>query len=186
MYLFYPYYWGRKSNWLDRSQLQDVDPQFAEFLKAGAARVVLPVRPGFETAVAHFLDTGEIWDGADPPLLSSPLYVSIIQEIKERDLAPGVEVAQGDPWDVRLPTTLVRLRPDGSLPTWQKDRRAVGPGVSRWPSHRGTASTRRSASPGLATPGPDEFFVGPERPGQAVAGSPASGPRSRPSSPAAR
>lgn len=121
MYLFYPYYWGRKNNWLNRSQLQDVDPQFAEFLKAGAARVVLPVRPGFETAVAHFLDTGEIWDGADPPLLTSPLYVSIIQEIKERDLAPGDEVAQGDPWDVRLPTTLVRLRHDGSLPTWQKN-----------------------------------------------------------------
>ena len=121
MYLFYPYYWGRKDNWLARSQLQDVDPQFADFLKAGAARVVLPVRPGFETAVAHFLDTGEIWDGANPPLLTSPLYVSIIQEIKERDLAPGDEVAQGDPWDVRLPTTLVRLRPDGSLPTWQKN-----------------------------------------------------------------
>ena len=121
MYLFYPYYWGRKDNWLARSQLQDVDPQFADFLRAGAARVVLPVRPGFETAVAHFLDTGEIWDGADPPLLSSPLYVNIIQEIKERDLASGDEVAQGDPWDVRLPTTLVRLRPDGSLPTWQKD-----------------------------------------------------------------
>ncbi len=121
MYLFYPYYWGRKYNWPGRALLQDVDPQFADFLKAGAARVVLPVRPGFETAVAHFLDTGEIWEGADPPLLTSPLYVSIIQEIKERDLAPGDEIAQGDPWDVRLPTTLVRLRPDGSLPTWQKD-----------------------------------------------------------------
>jgi hypothetical protein len=121
MYLFYPYYWGRKNNWLARSQLQDVDPQFAEFLRAGAARVVIPVRPGFETAVAHFLDTGEIWNGANPPLLSSPLYVSIIQEIKERDEAPGTEVPQGDPWDVRLPTTLVRLRPDGSLPIWQKN-----------------------------------------------------------------
>ncbi|MGC5022939.1 hypothetical protein [Micromonospora sp. DT47] len=121
MYLFYPYYWGRKDNWLARSQLQDVDPQFGEFLKAGAARVVVPVRPGFETTMAHFLDTGEIWDGANPPLLSSPLYVSIIQEIKERDEAPGTEVPQGDPWDVRLPTTLVRLRHDGSLPTWQKN-----------------------------------------------------------------
>lgn len=121
MYLLYPYFWGRKTDWLARSQLQDVDPQFADFLKAGAARVVLPVRPGFETAVAHFLDTGEIWEGADPPLLSSPLYVSIIQEIKERDLATGTEVPQGDPWDVRLPTTLVRLRSNGALPSWQKN-----------------------------------------------------------------
>lgn len=121
MYVFYPYYWGRKSGWVGRSQLQDVDPQFAEFLKAGAARVVVPTRPGFEAAVAHFLDTGEIWEGADPPVLTSPLYVNIVQEIKERDRAPGTEVPQGPSWDVRLPTTLVRLRPDGSLPTWTKN-----------------------------------------------------------------
>ncbi|HEY7619204.1 MAG TPA: hypothetical protein VH834_05490 [Solirubrobacteraceae bacterium] len=120
MYLYYPYFWGRKDNWPTQALLQDVDPQFAEFLKAGAARVVVPVRPGFEAAVAHFLDTGEIWQGADPPTLTSPLYVSIIDEIKERTQAPGTEVAQGDPWDVRLPTTLVRLRPDGSLPSWTK------------------------------------------------------------------
>ncbi|HEY7665396.1 MAG TPA: hypothetical protein VH934_19945 [Xanthobacteraceae bacterium] len=119
-YLFYPYYWGRKVNWPNRALLQDSDPQFAEFLKAGSARVVVPVRPGFEAALAHFMDTGEIWEGADPPTLTSPLYVSIIDEIKERTQAPGDEVAQGGPWDVRLPTTLVRLRPDDSLPTWSK------------------------------------------------------------------
>jgi hypothetical protein len=39
---------------------------------------------------------------------------------KERTLAPEAEVAQGDPWDVRLPTTLVKLRPDDKLPAWTK------------------------------------------------------------------
>jgi hypothetical protein len=120
MYLFYPYFWGRKDNWRARALLQDTDQQFAEFLKAGAARVVVPVRPGFEAAIAHFLDTGEIWDGADPPTLTSPLYVSIIDEIKECTQAPGSEIEQGEPWDVRLPTTLVKLRDDGSLPSWTK------------------------------------------------------------------
>ncbi|GAB3002041.1 hypothetical protein [Saccharothrix stipae] len=120
MYLFYPYYWGRKNGWRTKALLQDVDTQFAEFLKAGSARVVVPIRPGFEAAVAHFLDTGEIWEGADPPTLTSPLYVNIIDEIKERTQAPGAEIPQGDPWEVRLPTTLVRLRPDDSLPTWTK------------------------------------------------------------------
>jgi len=119
-YLYYPYFWGRKANWTVRALMQDVDSQFAEFLKAGSARIVVPVRPGFEAAIAHFLDTGEIWEGADPPTLTSPLYVSIIDEIKERTDAPGVEIPQGDPWDVRIPTTLTRLRPDGSLPTWTK------------------------------------------------------------------
>lgn len=120
MYLFYSYFWGRKANWVNRALLQDVDPQFAEFLKAGSARLVVPVRPGFEAALAHFMDTGEIWEGADPPTLTSPLYVSIIDEIKERTQAPGTEIEQGDPWDVRLPTTLVKLRPDNSLPSWTK------------------------------------------------------------------
>jgi hypothetical protein len=58
---------------------------------------VVPVRPGFDAGLAHFLDTGEIWDGADTPTLTSPLYVSIIDEIKERTQAPGTEVTQGDP-----------------------------------------------------------------------------------------
>jgi len=121
MYFFYPYFWGRKPNWLKRALLQDVDPLFAEFVKAGSARVVVSIRPGFEKAIAHFLDTGQIWDGGDLPDITSPLYVSIIEEIRERDKAPGAEVAQGDPWDVRLPTTLVILRDKAGLPAWQKN-----------------------------------------------------------------
>jgi len=121
MYFFYPYFWGRKSNWLKRALLQDADPLFAEFTKAGAARVVLSVRPGFESAFAHYLDTGQIWEGGDLPDVTSPLYVSIIEEIRERDKAPGSEVAQGDPWDVHLPTTLVILRDKSGLPEWQKN-----------------------------------------------------------------
>jgi uncharacterized protein YegJ (DUF2314 family) len=121
MFFFYPYYWGRKPNWIKRALLQDVDPLFAEFLKSGSVRIVVSVRPGFEQAVAHFLDTGEIWNGGNLPPISSPLYLSIIEEIRERDQAPGAEVVHGDPWDVRLPTTLVRIRPDASLPSWKKN-----------------------------------------------------------------
>lgn len=120
MYFFYPYYWGRKNNWIDRVALQDVDPLFADFLKAGSARCVVPVRPGFEAAIAYFMQTGQIWNGGDVPTVSDPLYVSIIEEIKERDQAPGDEVPQGDPWDVRLPTTLVILRDKDTLPSWHK------------------------------------------------------------------
>ncbi|MDQ3789357.1 MAG: hypothetical protein M3422_19215, partial [Actinomycetota bacterium] len=120
-YLFYPYYWGRKENWAEQAVLQDTDVQFAEFLRAGSARAVVPVRLGFEVSVAHFLNTGEIWNGSEPPTITDPTYVSVITEIKERDQAKGTETAQGDPWDVRLPTTLVRLRPEGSLPQWKKN-----------------------------------------------------------------
>jgi hypothetical protein len=121
MWFFYPYFWGRKDYWTKRALLQDVDPVFADFIRAGSARVVLAVRPGFENAVATFLTSGTIWDGGDLPPVTSPLYVSIIDEIRERDHAPGDEIEQGAPWDVRLPTTLVKLRNEASLPSWHKD-----------------------------------------------------------------
>jgi len=34
---------------------------------------------------------------------------------------PGDEVPQGDPWEVRVPTNLVKLRADDQLPNWEKD-----------------------------------------------------------------
>ncbi|MEZ4505687.1 MAG: hypothetical protein R2848_07430 [Thermomicrobiales bacterium] len=96
-FFFYPYFWGRKRGWIDRALLGDVDPLFADFIRAGAARAVLPVRPGFEKAVGYFLDSGNIWDGGDLPWIGSGLYVSIIEEIRERDDAPGDEIPYGDP-----------------------------------------------------------------------------------------
>jgi hypothetical protein len=48
------------------------------------------------------------------------MYVPIIAEIEEANGAPGTEQPVGDPWEFRLPTTLVRLRPNDDLPTWQK------------------------------------------------------------------
>jgi hypothetical protein len=120
VYYFYPYFWGWKPGWKNRLVLDDSDPDFADFLRAGAARVVFPVRPGFEAAVVHYLETDEIWNGGPPPDITSPLYVPIVKEIQEATGAPGDEQPVGDPWEVRLPTTLVRLRPNDDLPAWNK------------------------------------------------------------------
>ncbi len=79
------------------------------------------MRPGFERAVGYFLDSGKIWNGGDLPWIGSGLYVSIIDEIRERDDAPGDETPSGDPWDVRLPTSLVILRQEAGLPAWEKN-----------------------------------------------------------------
>lgn len=120
VYFFYPYFWGWKKAWKNRMLIDDVDPAFGDFLRAGAARVVFPVRPGFEAAVVHYIETGEIWNGGPPPDISSSLYVPIVKEIQEATGAPGNEQSVGDPWEVHLPTTLVRLRPNNDLPEWQK------------------------------------------------------------------
>jgi hypothetical protein len=120
-YLFYPYFWGRRSTWIEQMQYEDADPRFTDFLRSGAARVAVPVRPGFELALEHFLSTGEIWNGGELPPITDPLYVPIITELSEQLGAPGAEVARGAPWDVNVPTSLVLLRGDGSLPRWRKD-----------------------------------------------------------------
>lgn len=120
LYFFYPYFWGWKNAWNKRMLLEDVDPAFGDFLRAGAARVVFPVRPGFEPAVIHFLETGEIWNGGPPPDISSSLYVPIIKEIQEATGAPGDETPVGEPWLIDLPTTLVYIRPNNDLPAWKK------------------------------------------------------------------
>jgi hypothetical protein len=119
-WITYPYFWGRKSQWQKRIAYEDVDPLFNQFLKAGYCRVVVPARPGFEGAIDHFMAFGEVWNGGPLPSISSPLYLPIADELAERLDKPGDEVPQGDPWLVRIPTTLVRLRADDKLPRWQQ------------------------------------------------------------------
>lgn len=120
-YVFYPYYWARKETWIPRFLKSDVDPVFQEFLQSGAARVVVPVRPGFELAVNHYLETGQIWNGdGEPPMIGSSTYVAIVDEIRERTGASKGEFPVGEHWDVRMPTPLVILRDRKELPTWTR------------------------------------------------------------------
>ena len=113
MYVLYPYFWGRKSRWISALHFTDPDPDFAAFLKAGAARVQVPVRPGFEKAVAYFCQFGLIWEGNDPPLRDDDLYVPIVDEIAANlgKLDEGVPYPKdAKPWEVRIPTSLVLLQ----------------------------------------------------------------------------
>ena len=117
----YPYYWARRSTWVDRLLKHDVDPVHAEFLKAGYARLRIPVRPDFELGVFHYLETGEAWDGGELPDLVSEDYLALMEELKERRADFMTRIAVGRPWEIRLPTTLVRLKPTPALPAWQRD-----------------------------------------------------------------
>src|SRR5690606_1018205 len=53
-YVFYSYFWSRKDEWPTLVQLSDDDALFSRFLQAGAARVQVPVRLGFESAVLNY------------------------------------------------------------------------------------------------------------------------------------
>jgi hypothetical protein len=122
-YVFYPYFWGRKEEWVARLGYDDPDPLFVNFVKAGAVRVVVPARPFFETAIDHFMQKGAIWNGGELPDITDPLYLPIIEEIKGQLGAPTKEVPWGDSWTVRVPTSLVRLRPKNDLPIWAKNEK---------------------------------------------------------------
>lgn len=99
----------------------ECDPQrFKNFLKAGYCRVTVPVRPGFESAVDHFRKFGETWVGGPLPHISDDRYLPIADELAEQLDRPGDEVPEGEPWTVRLPTNLIKLRQDSSLPSWKK------------------------------------------------------------------
>ncbi|PLR31639.1 hypothetical protein CYR55_20125 [Chimaeribacter californicus] len=129
-YLLYPYFWGRKKNWVDISNLTDTDPLFAHFLQAGAARVMVPVPLSYSTAVLYFLQKNDtptsveskLWMGGEAPTLNDPQFKSIAYEMRKQtdDLygATPVEPKAQNSWDFTLPTTLVWLQSDATLPTY--------------------------------------------------------------------
>jgi hypothetical protein len=126
-YLYYPYFWGRKRNWIDVMHRTDPDPLFTQFLTAGYARVMVPVPLAYKQAVEYMLqkkgmDLGKkVWLGGDRPTLENEnddLYVSITEELRNQtdDLAGATP--EGTPWEFTLPTTLVWLQPDSILPSF--------------------------------------------------------------------
>jgi hypothetical protein len=131
-YLLYPYFWGRKSEWDETFPLNDPDPQFTDFLRAGAARVIVPVHLPYSETMLHYLNTNEIWNGGSPPTLQDPLYISIVDELKADtgadidDDLDACTVDSGypcvvDEWEVKLPTTLVYLQEDAKLPDFDNE-----------------------------------------------------------------
>jgi hypothetical protein len=118
-YVFYPYYWSRKETWRDKVTLKNGDdPTFAEFLRAGSARIVVPARPGFGPDIEHFLRSGDPW-GGDGVHIGDPSYLSIVDEIRARtDVNIGNPEPVGEPWSVRVPTSLILINPKDALPRW--------------------------------------------------------------------
>ncbi|MGB3183509.1 MAG: hypothetical protein WBB45_19120 [Cyclobacteriaceae bacterium] len=102
----YSYFWASPCDWVDMLHNEDTpDTAFQKFLKSGMARVMVPVREGFEKAVAYFLVTGKPWFGEEPPQINDDLYVSVVTEMKK---PLGTQV--GDTWETNVPSTLTLLQ----------------------------------------------------------------------------
>jgi hypothetical protein len=120
-YLFYPYFWGRKTQWPAMMGGADPDPLFDQFLKAGAARVLVPVHPLYGEAILYYLETGRIWNGGESPRIGDPLYLALYEEIRDQQDDLEGAVPEGEPWNVVVPTSLVYLQSDFSLQTTNDD-----------------------------------------------------------------
>jgi hypothetical protein len=106
-YNFYPYYWGADSDWSELYQYETNDPIFRSFMQAGMARVVVTVKPGFENALMHYMATGQIWNGGRTPIVGDPLYLSIVDELKQQ------EYVVEETWKTVVPTHLIALQKSG-------------------------------------------------------------------------
>lgn len=124
-----PYYWGRKTAWLDLFKPACSDPIFERFLRAGAARVRVPVKPAEAERILYFQLTGTIWSGGAIPALSSTnhpdasLYMSYLEELAgqdassdDPDLPVKIEASDSSTWISKVPTSLVWLPGANALP----------------------------------------------------------------------
>jgi hypothetical protein len=115
---FLPYFWGAQTSWVAKLVSSDPDRRFADFLSSGAARVVLPVRPGYETAFERFLRKGAVPTTDELLDVGGALWVSLADELREQASPEGEESAVGEPWEFRIASDLLRARTDGSMPRW--------------------------------------------------------------------
>lgn len=78
LYFVYPYFWDNPRNHKLKRFLNHPDSLHRAFLRGGAARVVLTIRPGFEESFTRLFETGTL----DGELETDHPYVTIAQEIR--------------------------------------------------------------------------------------------------------
>lgn len=122
VYEFYPYHWAAKDHWASLYNMSDTDPLFQNFLKAGYARILVPVTPGFNNAAMNFVTLGtpdlndlalmpvlDIINGMDedaptlaPARVSTQAYIDLANAAATID---GVTMVAGDRVLVRHQTS---------------------------------------------------------------------------------
>jgi len=120
-YVFYPYFWARKDEWLVLAQLEDDDPLFNRFMQAGSARVQIPVRPGFESSFLNYFKGAMIWDGSGELIVfgDDDPHLPLVTELKNQtgnfnqDGAGTLTVTQGDAFVDGNGTAFFDLRDTG-------------------------------------------------------------------------
>jgi hypothetical protein len=90
IYFLYSYFWDVPMSWNFVRQIQHPDSTRQAFLRAGSARVVVPIRKGYEQQWMAFAETGIL----QPSGYTSP-YIDIAEQIENYDSTnyPGIPPA---------------------------------------------------------------------------------------------
>ncbi|MEU4580371.1 type II secretion system protein GspG [Nonomuraea sp. ATR24] len=75
LYFLYPYFWGSDDLAREKMLFEHPDVNHRDFLRSGYARIVIPVRPGFEEQFTKLIDSGSLGGTGSTP------YLPIAQEI---------------------------------------------------------------------------------------------------------
>ncbi|WP_170323280.1 hypothetical protein [Bradyrhizobium sp. STM 3809] len=77
--------------------------------------------PGYERPVLFFLKTGLIWAGKYLALFPTQDILDAYEDVElGRQFDPPLQV--GDAWEIRLPTSMVMLQDDDTLPVFPLDQ----------------------------------------------------------------
>lgn len=95
LFFVYPYFWDLAQNWPFKRFLIHPDPVHREFLRGGAARVVLTVRPGWEDAFTRFVLTGD-YNATDFDVLGHP-YMTLAEEVRNQALTNYDNIPPANP-----------------------------------------------------------------------------------------
>ena len=127
-YVFYPYYYNPKCEWSKLLQTKHDDPIFEAFLQSGMAKLLIPVRPSFEKAIMHYMETGEIYLNGDlVPETDDDRYLALIDELQNPE-----SIVEGK-WQTRVPSTLTIIQSNSTyledekgLPCCEEDIKIFG------------------------------------------------------------
>jgi hypothetical protein len=83
-FTFFDYFRNPMCKWVDMYEPDEPNFLFKAFLRAGYARIQVPVSPGMEEDAKTFIQTGGLWGltGKRPANPNDPRWISVIEEIK--------------------------------------------------------------------------------------------------------
>lgn len=154
LYFLYPYFWGSETVGRDKLLFEHGDAEHQRFLRAGYARVVLPVRPGFEEDFTRLIETGSLSGNLSSPYLpianeianfARTNYAGIPPANPEKHARPLLYPEQRRTWDVmqdtfakldayraangKYPATLADLPGGAPKDAWNRDFEYSTPGL---------------------------------------------------------